>query len=124
MAGMMPPNGIPPNNATQPTPPSSTSSNGASPNNDPQFRVVRKRNRIPLSCGPCRHRKLKCNRAHPCDNCSKRGDMQSCSYATAANKKRGAAGPTGTNGTPDDMQNRIDRLEGLVLSLMSSGGNQ
>ncbi|RMY58917.1 hypothetical protein D0863_12111 [Hortaea werneckii] len=124
MAGMMPPNGIPPNNATQPTPPSSTSSNGASPNDDPQFRVVRKRNRIPLSCGPCRHRKLKCNRAHPCDNCSKRGDMQSCSYATAANKKRGAPGPTGTNGTPDDMQNRIDRLEGLVLSLMSSGGNQ
>ena len=29
----------------------------------------------------------------------------------------GDAGPT----TPDEMQNRIDRLEGLVLSLMSTG---
>ena len=26
-------------------------------------------------------------------------------------------------GTPDDMQNRIDRLEGLVLSLMTAGGS-
>lgn len=106
---------------TQPTPPSSTSSpNGASPDNQ-NFRVVRKRNRIPLSCAPCRHRKLKCNRGHPCDNCSKRGDTASCNYATAGNRRKGANGP---NGTPDDMQNRIDRLEGLVLSLMGSNGSQ
>ncbi|KAK4648719.1 hypothetical protein QC763_0014810 [Podospora pseudopauciseta] len=40
-----------------PTPPSTTpSSNGRSP--DGQFRVVRKRNRVPLSCYPCRQRKL------------------------------------------------------------------
>lgn len=105
--------------ANQPTPPSSTSSNGASPDNQ-QFRVVRKRNRIPLSCGPCRHRKLKCNRGHPCDNCTKRGDTASCSYASPKNKKQGSGG--GANQTPDDMQNRIDRLEGLVLSLMTNGG--
>ena len=110
-----------PPSQNQPTPPSSTSSqNGASPDNQ-NFRVVRKRNRIPLSCAPCRHRKLKCNRGHPCDNCTKRGDTGSCSYATAGNRRKGANGPTGT---PDDMQNRIDRLEGLVLSLMGSGGSQ
>ncbi|KAF2172528.1 hypothetical protein M409DRAFT_63187 [Zasmidium cellare ATCC 36951] len=104
----------------QPTPPSSTSSNnGASPDGQQPFRVVRKRNRIPLSCAPCRHRKLKCNRGHPCDNCSKRGDTASCSYATPGNRKKGAA--NGANASPDDMQNRIDRLEGLVLSLMTSG---
>jgi hypothetical protein len=38
------------------TPPTTNSSTGASPDNG-QYRVVRKRNRIPLSCGPCRHRK-------------------------------------------------------------------
>lgn len=39
-----------------PTPPSTTSSHsGQSP--DQNFRVVRKRNRVPLSCAPCRHRK-------------------------------------------------------------------
>lgn len=106
-----------PNN--QPTPPSSTSSNGASPDNQ-QFRVVRKRNRVPLSCGPCRHRKLKCNRGHPCDNCTKRGDISSCNYASPKSKKPSAA--SGANQSPDDMQNRIDRLEGLVLSLMTNGG--
>lgn len=39
-----------------PTPPSTNSSTGArSP--EEQFRVVRKRNRVPLSCYPCRTRK-------------------------------------------------------------------
>lgn len=105
--------------ALQDTPPSSTSStNGASPN-DHHFRVVRKRNRVPLSCAPCRHRKLKCNRGHPCDNCTKRSDIASCNYAAPGSKKKGVASPS--NATPGDMQNRIDRLEGLVLSLMTSG---
>jgi hypothetical protein len=39
-----------------PTPPSNTPSSGArSP--EEQFRVIRKRNRVPLSCYPCRTRK-------------------------------------------------------------------
>lgn len=39
-----------------PTPPSTNSSTGGrSP--EEQFRVVRKRNRVPLSCYPCRTRK-------------------------------------------------------------------
>ncbi|KAK5467939.1 hypothetical protein LTS15_000912 [Exophiala xenobiotica] len=102
-----------------PTPPSAnTSHSGASPD---QFRVVRKRNRIPLSCAPCRHRKLKCNRQQPCDNCTKRGDSTSCAYAAPAARKKGSSSHSASNSTPDDMQNRIDRLEGLVLSLMTSG---
>ncbi|KAL5416183.1 hypothetical protein PMIN03_002222 [Paraphaeosphaeria minitans] len=103
-----------------PTPPSTTSSNSGHSPPDPHFRVVRKRNRVPLSCGPCRHRKLKCNRGHPCDNCTKRGDTASCTYATPGNRKKSASS-TGSATTPDDMQNRIDRLEGLVLSLMTNG---
>ncbi|KAF1911523.1 hypothetical protein BDU57DRAFT_92283 [Ampelomyces quisqualis] len=103
-----------------PTPPSTTSSSAGQSSPDPQFRVVRKRNRVPLSCGPCRHRKLKCNRGHPCDNCTKRGDTGSCTYATPGNRKKSAAS-AGTVSSPDDMQNRIDRLEGLVLSLMTNG---
>ncbi|KAH8732689.1 fungal-specific transcription factor domain-containing protein [Phaeosphaeriaceae sp. PMI808] len=103
-----------------PTPPSTTSSSAGHSPPDPQFRVVRKRNRVPLSCGPCRHRKLKCNRGHPCDNCTKRGDMGSCTYAAPGNRKKSAAS-AGAATSPDDMQNRIDRLEGLVLSLMTNG---
>ncbi|KAK3984298.1 fungal-specific transcription factor domain-containing protein [Cladorrhinum sp. PSN332] len=104
-----------------PTPPSTTpSSNGRSP--EAQFRVVRKRNRVPLSCYPCRTRKLKCDRAHPCSNCVKRegSDAHSCSYAAPASRKKNQ---NQGDPSPDDMQNRIDRLEGLVLSLMHSGAN-
>ncbi|KAF2705072.1 hypothetical protein K504DRAFT_449120 [Pleomassaria siparia CBS 279.74] len=103
-----------------PTPPSTTSSSAGQSPPDAQFRVVRKRNRVPLSCGPCRHRKLKCNRGHPCDNCTKRGDAASCTYATPGSRKK-STNSTGSATSPDDMQNRIDRLEGLVLSLMTNG---
>ncbi|KAI1816945.1 hypothetical protein GGS20DRAFT_535492 [Poronia punctata] len=105
-----------------PTPPSAaTSSSGHSP--EEQFRVVRRRNRVPLSCLPCRTRKLKCNRGAPsCENCVKRGDTQSCTYATPSSRRKNQ-NTVGANPTPDDMQNRIDRLEGLVLSLMHGGAN-
>ncbi|KAI0159520.1 hypothetical protein GGR57DRAFT_490594 [Xylariaceae sp. FL1272] len=105
-----------------PTPPSAaTSSSGHSP--EEQFRVVRRRNRVPLSCYPCRTRKLKCNRGSPsCDNCVKRGDTQSCVYATPSSRRKNQSS-SGANSNPDDMQNRIDRLEGLVLSLMHGGAN-
>ncbi|KZL70176.1 fungal specific transcription factor domain-containing protein [Colletotrichum tofieldiae] len=102
-----------------PTPPSTTPSSGSGRSPEEQFRVVRKRNRVPLSCYPCRTRK-KCDRGHPCSNCVKRegGDTSSCSYATpSARKKDQSQGAS----SPDDMQNRIDRLEGLVLSLMHGG---
>ncbi|KAJ5475276.1 hypothetical protein N7539_008342, partial [Penicillium diatomitis] len=101
-----------------PTPPSTTSSSAGA--HSPDFRVIRKRNRVPLSCAPCRHRKLKCNRSHPCENCVKRGDAASCSYAQASNRKKTSPQQTALT-SPDDMQNRIDRLEGLVLSLMTNG---
>ncbi|KAL2009577.1 hypothetical protein VTN00DRAFT_5384 [Thermoascus crustaceus] len=103
-----------------PTPPSTTSSSAGAHSPEGQFRVIRKRNRVPLSCAPCRHRKLKCNRAHPCENCIKRGDSASCTYAQPGARKRSTLNQ-GTSNSPDDMQNRIDRLEGLVLSLMTNG---
>jgi hypothetical protein len=63
-------------------------------------------------------RRLKCNRSHPCENCIRRGDASSCSYAAPGTRKKNQSqGAT----SPDDMQNRIDRLEGLVLSLMTNG---
>ena len=63
-------------------------------------------------------RRLRCNRSSPCENCIKRGDTSSCSYA-APGSRRKTNSKSAPSGTPDDMQNRIDRLEGLVLSLMT-----
>lgn len=64
--------------------------------------------------------RLKCNRGHPCDNCLKRGDTAPCTYATPGSRKKSSSS-SASNASPDDMQNRIDRLEGLVLSLMTNG---
>lgn len=64
--------------------------------------------------------RLKCNRAHPCENCVKRGDASSCNYAQASARKK-TSPLQGALSSPDDMQNRIDRLESLVLSLMTNG---
>lgn len=64
--------------------------------------------------------RLKCNRTHPCENCIKRGDPSSCTYAQGAARKKNSPTQSSSN-SPDDMQNRIDRLENLVLSLMTNG---
>lgn len=44
----------------------------------------------------------------------------SCSYAAPGSRKK-HVGSSGSSNNPGDMQNRIDRLEGLVLSLMTNG---
>ena len=44
----------------------------------------------------------------------------SCSYAAPGSRKKHST-TSSSSGGPDDMQNRIDRLEGLVLSLMTNG---
>ena len=64
--------------------------------------------------------RLKCNRSHPCENCVKRGDAMSCSYAAIGSRKKQPSSSQSSH-SPDGMQNRIDRLEGLVLSLMTNG---
>ena len=100
-----------------------------------QFRVG-KRSRTMLSCGPCRRRKQKCDRVLPCNNCIKRGDHDVCTYTFPDLHKKNEAVRLGAatkeiqnntqansaNKIPSEVQSRIDRLEGLVLSLVQKGG--
>jgi hypothetical protein len=75
-----------------------------------------KRARSQLSCTACRHGKLRCNRAAPCDQCTKRNKESACSYLPPAAKVKG----------PQDVKGRIQHLEQLVVDLMnsrSSNGN-
>ena len=57
---------------------------------------------------------------NPCGNCVKKGDASSCTYSAPGARKKNSSSH-GSSTSPDDMQNRIDRLEGLVLSLMTNG---
>lgn len=50
----------------------------------------------------------------------KKGDALSCTYAAPGARKKNLSSH-GISTSPDDMQNRIDRLEGVVLSLMTNG---
>lgn len=67
--------------------------------------------------------RLKCNRSSPCENCVRRNDVPGCTYATSTHSARQRKQSAGSNGSSDEMQSRIDRLEGLVLSLMSGNSN-
>ncbi|KPM40995.1 hypothetical protein AK830_g5550 [Neonectria ditissima] len=106
-----------------PTPPSANSTLPAGPRSlEEEFRIVKKRNRVPLSCTPCRSRKWKCDRNRPCSNCVKREgrNTNSCTYATSAAREKSAR-----NGalSPGDMQNRIGRLEDLIVTLVHGDAN-
>ncbi|GAB1319362.1 Pyrrolocin cluster transcription factor fsdR [Madurella fahalii] len=70
----------------------------------------RRRLRIPLSCDPCRARKLKCNREKPCQNCTARNSQANCQFQGPNHR------PPSTTGDVL-MRQRIDRLEGLVKQL-------
>ncbi|KAF5862724.1 hypothetical protein ETB97_011266 [Aspergillus alliaceus] len=62
-----------------------------------------KRNRIPLSCTSCRIRKLRCDRQHPCHNCTARGVDKLCMYANGAgNARRGRT----TNGATSEIRSK------------------
>ncbi|RVX70350.1 hypothetical protein B0A52_05849 [Exophiala mesophila] len=77
---------------------------------------VNKRNRQPLSCVPCRAKKLKCDRGHPCETCVKKGDAAHCTYGRAA-----APGPRHDlidASSNNKIQERLRHLEELVLQMV------
>ena len=90
-----------------PSDPSPPSEHPAQPHSQAQ-----KRNRVLLSCAPCRASKLKCDRAQPCSQCAKKGRDDLCAYAArpAARKKPAAKG----------MSVRLKRLESMVRNMMDS----
>ena len=78
---------------------------------------VGKRNRQPLSCLPCRLKKLKCDRAHPCEMCIKRNDEGSCTYSRPATS--GRADVAGRAKAHD----RLRQLEQLVMQMAESNAS-
>ncbi|KAG9239362.1 hypothetical protein BJ875DRAFT_188438 [Amylocarpus encephaloides] len=108
------------NLSTATTPDNSQQWPSPPPGQKPIAKPIRRREKIQLSCTLCRSKKLKCDRNQPCRSCSGRGLASSCTYPThnivGGVDKRRASRNTG-NG---NIQNKINQLEGLVISLMSS----
>jgi hypothetical protein len=97
---------------------------------------INKRARRPVSCVPCRSRKLKCDRQHPvCGGCQRRRDAASCKWDLppgAVFAYPGTIGSTDDGGTPvrapasnpgskAEMQRRLQRLEEMISGLVGDG---
>lgn len=87
---------------------------GSGPGLGPTTNGVQKRNRVLLSCGPCRASKLKCDRLQPCTQCVKKSRAEGCQYAPKPEKRRPAKG----------MAARLKRLEGMVRNMMEGGADE
>ncbi|TGO38181.1 hypothetical protein BHYA_0080g00290 [Botrytis hyacinthi] len=80
-------------------------------------KASRQRFKPQLSCTFCRTRKLKCDRNSPCNNCSKRDLSSSCTYIH--NSRAKISHTQRTREKPKDVQDRIQHLEELVMTLMN-----
>ncbi|KAA8642975.1 hypothetical protein EYZ11_007259 [Aspergillus tanneri] len=69
----------------------------------------RRKPRPKLSCVPCRQKKLKCNRLHPCDNCIKYRRAYSCHYVGAP----GISNRQGIQSHLHDLEARIQQLSAV-----------
>ncbi|KAJ5937980.1 Fungal-specific transcription factor protein [Penicillium verhagenii] len=78
--------------------------------------AARRRDKPQLSCKACRRRKVRCDRLHPCSNCSSRGMSSTCVYIPQS------TGPRGSKAAAH-VQDRINHLEGLVMGLMQQTGS-
>ncbi|KUJ07723.1 putative Zn(II)2Cys6 transcription factor [Mollisia scopiformis] len=77
----------------------------------------RRRDKVQLSCDPCKHRKLRCDRHQPCGACSRRGLTNSCNYATTSSSTPDAQRSVGLRQSTN-LHSRISELESLVVTLM------
>ncbi|WJG35743.1 uncharacterized protein FOBCDRAFT_186369 [Fusarium oxysporum Fo47] len=84
--------------------------------------------RMPLSCEPCRRRKIKCPRNNsrgrtPCDTCVRRGiPVTECIYLRDQSSRRNVLMPQHAGNSA--LVARIDRLEELLRQSVSSAGSE
>jgi Fungal Zn(2)-Cys(6) binuclear cluster domain len=87
-----------------------------------ESRPKKTRNRLPVSCEPCRIRRAKCDRERPhCGACSKRGEMEKCVYQVKG-AKHGAKSEDGGARIPvAETEDRLRHLESMITQVIQSG---
>ncbi|KAH7176769.1 hypothetical protein EDB81DRAFT_773544 [Dactylonectria macrodidyma] len=84
--------------------------------------MARQQRKRQISCHFCRMRKLRCNREFPCSNCTSRGvacpePQHAATSDASAVRPAPAKKPVRPNTGDPDIQNRLERLEGLLQGL-------
>ncbi|KAA1475577.1 hypothetical protein DENSPDRAFT_431224 [Dentipellis sp. KUC8613] len=96
----------------------SPSMGDSEPDGDPEpldaNRPKQKRRRQALSCTECKRRKIKCDRAHPCGPCSRRGDQSKCQWHVIEPVDKYVS-----RAEFDELKARCDRLEAIVGRMQS-----
>lgn len=88
--------------------------------------------RMPISCEPCRARKIRCPRNRspqgnigPCDTCIRRGiPLSDCIYLRQTIASRSAAEQASNGTSNEELLQRIRTLEGLVREQIITSGSQ
>ncbi len=92
---------------------------------DPQIqepRPKKTRNRLPVSCEPCRIRRAKCDRERPyCGACLKRGEMEKCVYQTRGPKHGTKSEDGGARIPVAETEDRLRHLENMITQVVQSG---
>lgn len=88
----------------------------------------RQRNRDPISCQPCRSRKVACDREEPCGSCVKQKIVDKCSYrkpdlpspdSDAQRPPTTAHRSNGRSSKDNSVDSRLDRVEKAVDNLVA-----
>jgi len=88
----------------------------------------RQRNREPISCQPCRSRKVACDREEPCGSCVKQKTVDKCSYrkpdlpspdSDAQRPPTTAPRSNARSGKDINVDSRLDRVERAVDNLVA-----
>jgi hypothetical protein len=67
------------------------------------------------------YRRVKCDRNHPCQNCTRRGQEESCTFLDPMTRK-GVAKSSSTS-EARSMRQRVTQLEGLLRSFIEPSGD-
>lgn len=106
-----------------PAPQLAAPSNASQPLSQAAQREVKRRNRRPVVCMPCRERRSKCSREKPCSLCLKRGESHLCVYAEPIDRS-GAQAATRSARTAASRAKQLDQLsqlESLFKRYVQSG---
>lgn len=75
----------------------------------------KRRPRQPISCAPCRHSKLKCDRQQPCASCRRRSCIDTCTYrGTQRNTLRNTPNSTVNDAVPRSFPAKQGSLQTLL----------
>ena len=87
-----------------------------------ETKIKKTRNRLPVSCEPCRIRRAKCDRERPhCGACSKRGEMEKCVYQSKGPKGSAKTDDGGPRFAVAETEDRLRHLESMISQVMQNG---